>query len=434
MASVRCHGGLLLTYPKFAAVDEVINLEEIKTELLAQLGGYVRSGKTSGFDRGVVAKELHKDTVSTTDGVSVPGMQHLHVYLHCKLNGGTQFRIKHSDLDLRGHHGNYLAIGVDNGVAKYCQKDGDYIWWGQDPVAREALRKRHRSVALAGLMNGTDSLDDVVLEFPNLLPQYAQLLKGLNYYKAARRLRKDGGAPTFLYLMGPSGAGKTSVALSLSDRVNIYLVPLQANASTWFDGYQGEPVVVFDNVSPLNVPAYDLICRLVDRSPLIAPTKGGHTTMWPAIVVVTSVHHPTAVWPMWDVQLARRLTSLWVAEPVLMTMPVMSGSRFVPIVTVTDYRWKVEPLSTLTPGLTAGTVALMSCLRSDPTRKTLPTAQEVDLSLSEEMQVGLTADMVGSSLPPTMLNEGGRLFNRSKTSGHVELLDAYSDQDWGCRL
>jgi len=113
-------------------------------------------------------------------------------------------------------------------------------------------------------------------------------------------------------------------------------------------------------------PPYDLICRLVDRSPLTVPTKGGHTIMWPSTVVVTSVYHPTQVWSSWDTQLARRLTSLWVARPVTATSPVLSGSRFVPIVTVVDYQWSREDLSSQTPGLTAGTLSLMRTLRDFP--------------------------------------------------------------------
>jgi len=439
-SSVRCKGGLFLTYPRFAPVEETINLEEIKTELLGQLSSYVRAGKCEGWDRGVFAKELHKDTVSTTDGAAVPGMQHLHVYVHCKLKDCTQFRVKYTDLDLRGKHGNYQEVVCDAKVKKYCEKDGDFIWWGVDPIARDELRKRHRSVALASLLTGDANLDDVVMEFPNLLPQYAQLSKGLNAYRASKRLRKDGGPPVFLYVMGPSGAGKTSLALSLSERDNIFLVPVTANQSVWYDGYQGESVVVFDNVSIQNAPPYDLTCRLVDRSPLTVPTKGGFTTMWPTLVVVTSVYSPSQVWPMWDAQLARRLTTMWVAKPLVSTIPILHESRFRPVLTIMDYRWEVEDISVLTPGLTAGTLALMSTLRRDPTAKVvddssvrLPRSAIVfeDRVAADSATTCLVTSLPCQSQPPTMMHEGGRLFNRSSTAASFVDLDAVDGQLWG---
>lgn len=301
---------MFLTYPQFRVYkpEEELNtpdLEYIKKDLLAQLSGYIRDGRIVDFDRGVVARERHED-----------GNWHLHIYLHAVLREGTTgVRIKHCDLDLHGKHGNYQAARSDEHVVKYCKKDGEFIWWGANPNDRAELRGKKRNLQLAKLVKGEMTLEQLVEEEPNLILKYKSLAENLRLFQASKKRRPDGVAPRFVYLTGPSGVGKTTLAKSLKAGEDTFLVPLSATgAQWWFDGYQGQRCLVFDNVSKATCPPYDLICQMADRSPCSVPVKGGFVSCSPDVIVITSTLSPSLLWKEWDLQMKRRITDLWEAS------------------------------------------------------------------------------------------------------------------------
>lgn len=315
VATLRFQGSAFLTYPQFAAADVVIDLLVVKNVLLAQLNHLVRSGKIKSFDRGVVARELHSD-----------GNQHLHVYLHAEM-GQREVKILHADLDLPSdldhpvgsaavRHGNYQPCRSDQAVMQYCVKEGDYIWWGADPKERSEARGKKRKMLLASLVSGDVSLESAVLTDASLILNYDKLSRNLLQFRAATRSRPSGTAPRLIYLQGPSGVGKTTLAKSLQPAEETYLVPLPSKPGNpwWFDGYCGQRCLVFDNVSKETVPPYDLLCLMVDVSTCKIPVKGGHVSCSPSVIVITSVLEPSQLWgSLWDVQMKRRMTDLWVA-------------------------------------------------------------------------------------------------------------------------
>lgn len=395
--SVQCKGGLFLTYSRYAAASDIIDKESIKATILSQLSSYVREGKCSAWDRGVVAVEQHKATESTTPGVSVPGMQHLHVFVHCKLTGCQMFRVKHTDLELNGHRGDYQQAESDIAVAKYVTKDGDYIWWGVDPRVRDEVRGMKRNLVLAELVDGDKSLVDAVQANPGLLLHLTQLEANLRVFRALKRVRPDGSVPQLYYLMGPSGAGKTAMAKSMAvDPKDIFIVPLpREREGYWFDGYQGESVVVFDNVSIRTSPPYDLICQMVDRSACRVPSKGGHVMCHPLKVVITSIYPPEQLWTMWDAQVGRRLTLFLEATPVFKRTPtVTSRGQFEPVVVLVDYEWKEKDLTPyLGLGLTTGTRRAMEALRQYRNEAGHPSFAEVQTALSLQHLSCATPDL-----------------------------------------
>jgi len=307
MAVLQVKGGVFLTYPQFVTAAEVaqgttINKEDVKSSLLDNLKSYFDDKRIASCPAGVVAVEKHED-----------GALHLHVFLQLKLGEGKKMiRIKHSDLDLSGRHGNYQAAKSDAAVSKYCVKEGDYIWWGVDPALRAEVRGMKRSLVLAEVIAGTKSVEDAVVANPLLLVNYSQLVKNLEQLRATQLAKSARRDPKLVLLTGPAGAGKTSLAMSLVESPeDLFFVPLPSRPGQpwWFDGYRGQRVLVFDNVSKETSPPYDLMCRLVDRSLCQVPTKGGHVLCSPDVVVVTSTAGPAEIWSgLWDMQLARRLT------------------------------------------------------------------------------------------------------------------------------
>jgi len=303
---VDCRGGLFLTYPQFASRKEDVDLDQCKTNILAILEAFVTLGRVKSWDCGVVAREHHES-----------GEVHLHIYAHASLEGETKrFRVPHAVLDKMGKHGNYQAAMSDIAVAKYCTKDGDYVWWGRDPSLRQEVRGKKRNLLLADIITGKLSIEDAVMQSPELILKYDTLTQNLEQFQAAKRASGPRLPPVFIYLAGPSGVGKTTMAESLCPPSETYKVPLPTTGQKtwWFNGYRGQQCLVFDNVSKETVPPYDLLCQVIDSSSCRIPVKGGLVSCAPSLIVVTSVLHPSDLWGQnWDIQMKRRLTFLYEA-------------------------------------------------------------------------------------------------------------------------
>jgi len=75
-------------------------------------------------------------------------------------------------------------------------------------------------------------------------------------------------------LWGPTGVGKSHVAFTLDEPAETFVVPIQNSGNLWFDGYQGQRTIVFDDFDPKTVP-YRTLLRICDRYRLELPVKGG---------------------------------------------------------------------------------------------------------------------------------------------------------------
>jgi len=326
VASLQTRGGVFLTYPQILKISEGSpNLENYKARLFAQLQPLIDGGKVKSIDRGVVAREQHAD-----------GNWHLHVSLHFEMvKPDHRLYIPHSMFDLMGHHGNYQATRSEDAVMQYCAKEEDYIWWGVDPKTRADLRGKKRNLALAQLVSGLSTPADAVVKCPALLLHYDKLKSNTAMLRADQRMLGLGHVPACLLVQGPPGCGKTTLATSLTPGLDVFPVPLPSGkeATWWFDGYRGEPILLFDNISAATAPPYDLLCRIVDRLMCSVPTKGGHVQCRPRVVVITTTENPGTIWlNRWDHQMMRRLTRWLIATrkptPIPMTPldPLLTSS------------------------------------------------------------------------------------------------------------
>lgn len=85
-----------------------------------------------------------------------------------------------------------------------------------------------------------------------------------------------------IFLSGPPRCGKTRFAYALSND------KLYAKAhGKWFDGYQGEKIILWDEIHSLDIPTA-LMLRATDRYPLTVEIKGGSTPLRSRINIFTS--------------------------------------------------------------------------------------------------------------------------------------------------
>ncbi len=101
-------------------------------------------------------------------------------------------------------------------------------------------------------------------------------------------------------LWGETGAGKTRSVYTEWGDTGIYDVPRpnSRTGATWFDGYDSEETVLFDDF--YGWVQLTLLTRLLDRYACRAPTKGGFVNWVPRRVIFTSNNHPST-WYRWDV-------------------------------------------------------------------------------------------------------------------------------------
>lgn len=92
-----------------------------------------------------------------------------------------------------------------------------------------------------------------------------------------------------IVLHGPSGCGKTRTAFELADRIEPDKVPyvLFSHAPTWFDGYDGQKVLIVDEADKELIPIRTML-RLLDGYPMMCPIKGGSVPKCFDTVILTA--------------------------------------------------------------------------------------------------------------------------------------------------
>lgn len=175
--------------------------------------------------------------------------------------------------------------GTDSQNKKYCSKEEgrlDGPWEFGTCAEGQGTRCDLAATAEAAL-NKDNSLLDIVKKFPSeSLKYFGNIVKIRSFLPAPER----DSVKSWL-LVGPTGTGKTTAAFKRFP--GAYRITL-GNCGTWFDGYNGEDVLIIDEFAG-QMPATRLI-PMLDKFPLRIESKGG--SYWAAwtTVVITSNYLP----------------------------------------------------------------------------------------------------------------------------------------------
>lgn len=135
-----------------------------------------------------------------------------------------------------------------------------------------------------------DLLDDFDREIAKF-PKFYDTVRGLY-----RPVREDDSYLGVTLLYGWPGTGKTRfVAENYPD----YWEQGVGSGMKWFDGYDGQKVVMFDDFAgKMSKVSLDTTLKLFDRYPRQVPVKGGFSWWMPNIIFVTTNIHPQS-WYDW---------------------------------------------------------------------------------------------------------------------------------------
>lgn len=164
-------------------------------------------------------------------------------------------------------------------AADYCKKDGDY--WELGTISKQGARTDIRE-ATALIQEGR-RMRDIALECPEV---YVKYHRGLEKYQALL-MEPRNEAPTVTVLYGPTGTGKSRRARELLQGPGYVWHPQQGQ---WFDGYQGEDDVIFEEFRG-QLP-FGQVLSLLDRYDCRVQFKGGCCEFRATNIVLTSPVHP----------------------------------------------------------------------------------------------------------------------------------------------
>lgn len=172
------------------------------------------------------------------------------------------------------------AKGTAKQAADYCKKDGEYWEKGTMSIGRghrtdldelgERILKGERAEAIAESNPGA----------------YVKYHRGLKELAMTVKPKKWREVKTLVY-WGPTGTGKTRKAM---EEESVYKLNTNSNGRLWFDGYEGESVLLLDDY--YGWIRYGELLTILDGYPYRCEIKGGHTWARWEKVIITSNEEP----------------------------------------------------------------------------------------------------------------------------------------------
>jgi len=175
-----------------------------------------------------------------------------------------------------------ICRGTPAQAIEYCQKDGDFVEFGERPASaghRSDLRDLQRRLESGAT---TSQISD---EFFSLFLRYPGAIIRKVAIEAEKHHRVQ--PPKIEVFWGPTGTGKSRRARTLYPGAFWY----SSENVMWFDGYETQETVVFDDYDGSQFPLRFLL-RLLDYNPVSVPIKGGTIVFKAKTVIFTSNFHP----------------------------------------------------------------------------------------------------------------------------------------------
>lgn len=185
----------------------------------------------------------------------------------------------------------------------YCEKDGDFVAFGQMQNILQGTR--NDIIALHVALDSGANLRTISEEFFGSFLKYQ---RGITAYRSIHGRKRNWETRVYI-LVGATGLGKTRLAKLKTKDPWVASFKLQ-----WFDGYDGQNDVILDEFTGSSIDIKNLL-RLLDRYSMQVPIKGGFTQWSPRTIFICSNlnfeewytgAHPEHVRALW-----RRVTSLW---------------------------------------------------------------------------------------------------------------------------
>lgn len=178
--------------------------------------------------------------------------------------------------------------GTSQEADEYCKKDDTHPFiYGTLSIPRQGNRS-DLSALQESLRNGRN-LRFIAEEH---FGQFLRYQRGITAYRLINSIQRTWQTQVIVY-WGATGTGKTSaVHENLPSLDSLYTHV----GNNWFDGYDGQPIVLFDDFSGADFKLPYLL-KLLDRYPMKVPIKGGFVEWAPYEIYITSNLDPKDWFP-----------------------------------------------------------------------------------------------------------------------------------------
>lgn len=172
-----------------------------------------------------------------------------------------------------------IARGTPAENRAYCSKDGEFSEFGACPEGRG--RRTDLEGCIIDLKAGR-SKREILESHPTVFAKYPRFVSEVSLLYGKKRDWK----PEVYVYWGETGTGKTKRAHEEAQG-DLYVHP----GGSWFDGYDGQEAVLFDDYGGSEFKLTYLL-KLLDRYPMRVPVKGGFVSFVPRKIWITSNYSP----------------------------------------------------------------------------------------------------------------------------------------------
>lgn len=203
--------------------------------------------------------------------VGESGTPHIQGYVEFK----TRLRLSQvkSIISSRAHFERRISTGII--AAEYCKKDGNF--WEHGTLSRVSQGKRTDLEQVATAISSGNSISAIAETFP---VEYIKYERGIRSLRRTLLPPRSWKTEVFV-LYGEPGTGKTRTAFEYDP--GLYTHP----GGPWFDGYDGQRVVLFDDFAG-SCFRLQYLLKLCDRYPMDVPIKGAFVRWIPRRIYITS--------------------------------------------------------------------------------------------------------------------------------------------------
>lgn len=191
---------------------------------------------------------------------------------------------------------------------EYCKKEGDFVERGVAPVSMKEktemggaeTKRKWEEVWELSKSGKIEEID------PEIRFKHYRTIRAVqkDYGVRPPDLEVDGGFKGILWIYGLPGSGKSRWVRETYLKEEVY----DKTLNKWWDGYNGERIVLLDDFGKAHGVLGEHIKRWGDRYSFPAEIKGGKIDIRPERLVVTSNYHPDQIWedPMLLLAIMRR--------------------------------------------------------------------------------------------------------------------------------
>lgn len=175
-------------------------------------------------------------------------------------------------------------------AAEYCKKDSNYVEYGT--LGGQGKKKRKLAILANAVIEG-EPLSEVAQLDPET---YIRNYRGLQDFQAkVTKISNFRPVKTILFY-GNTDTGKTHDAFA--DFPDLYRVPLQRKGNLWFNGYERQKTIFFDEFVG-QIPLTNML-QILDKFKLQVETKGGYCFLQNDTFILASNVHPAFWYSSWE--------------------------------------------------------------------------------------------------------------------------------------